>query len=352
MQILLQSNAENSFYFFQVASLCSHQLSSEIKSRPFKVNFSKDLLWWISFFCRPTTLAALIHVRVFQPGAPPHELCQQSTPSPPTTMRRTRQIDVHRALALAGLFSFLLSCARACLLPFLTLYFRQLGLPPAMVGVVIGSKHLINVVWSPASGLLFKLYNKRRVAISCALALSAALPLLLLLLPALNSDPSRHTAICNLSDASGAPPPDAGRGVLPATSVGPAATSGTTARSAFVSQSDVTASAKAFQPNASPTAAPASEARLPTRSKPSQENTSESKSATPPGRIRRSPTESAEPRGGQMDKEEEPDQFFLRSLKAMDAQHQLLFLVLITVSLWEVCSGNTTAHVVSHVLQC
>lgn len=296
--------------------------------------------------------AALIHVCVFQPGAPPYELCQQSTPSPPT-MRRTRQIDVHRALALAGLFSFLLSCARACLLPFLTLYFRQLGLPPAMVGVVIGSKHLINVVWSPASGLLFKLYNKRRVAISCALALSAALPLLLLLLPSLNSDPSRHTAVCNLSNASGAPPPDAGRGVLPATSAGPAATSGTTTRSAFVSQSDVTASAKAYQPDASPTAAAASKARLQTQSKPSQENTSDgfvTKSATPPGRIRRSPTKSAEPRGGQMDEEEEPDHFFLRSLKAMDAQHQLLFLVLITVSLWEVCSGNTTAHVVSHVL--
>lgn len=307
-----------------VASVCSHQLSSEIKSRPFKVNFSEDLLRWISFFRCPAALPALIHVCVFQPGAPPYEPCQQSAPPPPT-MRRTRQIDVHRALALAGLFNFLLSCARACLLPFLTLYFRQLGLPPAMVGVVIGTKHLINVVWSPASGLLFKLYNRRRVAIGCALALSAALPLLLLPLPSLSSDPSRHTAVCNLSDASGAPPPDAGHGVPPATAAGPAATSGTTSRSAFVLQSDVTAPAKAYRPDASPT-------------------------ATPPGRIRRSPTESAEPRGGETGEEEEPDDFFLRSLKAMDAQHQLLFLALITVSLWEVCSGNTRAHVVSHVL--
>lgn len=334
-----------------VASVCSHQLSSEIKSRPFKVNFSEDLLRWISFFRCPAALPALIHVCVFQPGAPPYEPCQQSAPPPPT-MRRTRQIDVHRALALAGLFNFLLSCARACLLPFLTLYFRQLGLPPAMVGVVIGTKHLINVVWSPASGLLFKLYNRRRVAIGCALALSAALPLLLLPLPSLSSDPSRHTAVCNLSDASGAPPPDAGHGVPPATAAGPAATSGTTSRSAFVSQSDVTAPAKAYRPDASPTAA-ASKARLPTRSEPSQENTSDgfvTKSATPPGRIRRSPTESAEPRGGETGEEEEPDDFFLRSLKAMDAQHQLLFLALITVSLWEVCGGNTRAHVVCHVL--
>lgn len=284
-----------------------------------------------SFFCCPTILTTLT---VFQPGAPPYELCQQSTPSP-STMRRTRQIDVRRALALAGLFNFLLSCSRACLLPFLTLYLRQLGLPPAMIGVVIGTKHLINVVWSPASSLLFKLYNKRRVAISCTLALSAALPLLLLLLPSLNSDPSRHTAICNLSNASGAPPPN---GVLPVTSAGPASTSRTTAGSAFVSRSDVTASVKAYQSDASPTAA-TSKAWLQTQSKPSQENTSDgfvAKSATSTRRIRRSPTES-EPGGGKMDKEEEPDYFFLRSLKAMDPQDQLLFLVLITVSLWEVC---------------
>lgn len=266
-------------------------------------------------------------------------------------MKRTRQIDVRRALALAGLFNFLLSCARACLLPFLTLYLRQLGLPPAMIGVVIGTKHLINVVWSPASSLLFKLYNKRRVAISCTLALSAALPLLLLLLPSLNLDPSRHAAVCNLSNASGAPLPDAGHGVLPVTSAGPAATSGTTAGSAFVSQSIVTASMKAYQSDASPTAA-TSKAWLQTQSKPSQENTSDgfvAKSATPPGRIRRSPTESEEPGGGKMDEEEESDYFFLRSLKAMDPQHQLLFLVLITVSLWEVCRGITTVHIVSCV---
>lgn len=255
---------------------------------------------------------------------------------------------MRRALALAGLFNFLLCCSRACLLPFLTLYFRQLGLPPAMIGVVIGTKHLINVVWSPASSLLCKLYNKRRVAISCTLALSAALPLLLLLLPSLNSDPSRHTAVCNLPNASGAPAPNVGHATLPVTTVGPAATSGTTVRSAFVSQPNVTA----YQSDASPTAA-TSKAWLQAQSKPSQENTSDgvvTKSVTPPGRIRRSPTESLEPRGGEMGEEEEPDYFFVRSLKAMDPQHQLLFLALITVSLWEVCTGNMTAHVVSHVM--
>lgn len=260
-------------------------------------------------------------------------------------MRRSKQIDVRRALALAGLFNFLISCSRACLLPFLTLFFRQLGLPPSMIGVLIGTKHLITVVWSPASSMLFKLYNKRRVAIGCALALSAALPLLLLLLPSLNSDPLRQTAVCHLSNTSKATTPHADQGILPVTTAAHAATAGTTVRSALVSQSDITASAKAYQSDASSTAVK-SRAWLLTQSTPTQENASDwfgKKSVVSPGRLRRSPTESAPHRGEVMEEEEEPGFYFLSSLKTMDPQHQLFFLALITVSLWEVCSGSVTS---------
>ncbi|XP_035848358.1 uncharacterized protein LOC118493235 [Sander lucioperca] len=76
-------------------------------------------------------------------------------------MKRNKQIDVKRALALAGTFNFLCCCARACLLPFLTLYFRQLGLTPTMTGIVMGTKHLILLVWSPAASQLSKHYDKR-----------------------------------------------------------------------------------------------------------------------------------------------------------------------------------------------
>lgn len=258
-------------------------------------------------------------------------------------MRRSKQIDVRRALALAGLFNFLISCSRACLLPFLTLFFRQLGLPPSMIGILIGTKHLITVVWSPASSMLFKLYNKRRVAIGCALALSAALPLLLLLLPSLNSDPLRQTAVCHLSNTSEATTPNADQGILAVTTAAHAATAGTTVRSALVSQSNITASAKAYQSDASSTAV-TSRAWLQTQSTPSQENASDwfgKKSVASPGRLRRSLTES-EPQREVMEEEEEPGFYFLSSLKTMDPQHQLFFLALITVSLWEVCSGNVT----------
>lgn len=279
----------------------------------------------------------MIHGFVFQPGAPPYELCQQNPRSPPT-MRRSKQIDVRRALALAGLFNFLLSCSRACLLPFLTLFLRQLGLPPTMIGVLIGTKHLITLAWSPASSLLFKLYNKRRVAIICALALSAALPLLLLLLPSLNSDPSRHTAVCHLSNNSEGTTPHADQAIWPVTTTGPGATSGTTVRSALVSKSNITTSAKAHQSDANPTAV-TSGAWLQTQSTTSRENASDwfsTKSVASPGRMRRSPTKSGHYRGEEIEEEKKPSLHFLSSLKAMDPQHQLFFLVLITVTLWEV----------------
>ncbi|XP_054891462.1 major facilitator superfamily domain-containing protein 6-like [Poeciliopsis prolifica] len=116
-------------------------------------------------------------------------------------MRRTRQIDVKRALILTATFSFLCCCSKACLLPFLTLYFRQLGLSPSMTGIIMAAKHAVTLVWSPAAGLLSKRYNKRRVVINCSLVLSAAAVLLLLLLPSVGT-PGTQSSTCNTSDLS------------------------------------------------------------------------------------------------------------------------------------------------------
>lgn len=249
-------------------------------------------------------------------------------------MRRTRQIDMRRALVLDGLFTFLLSCSRACLLPFLTLYLRQLGLPPTMIGIIIGTKHLITLVWSPASSLLFKLYNKRRVAISWSLALSAALPLLLLLLPSLNPDTSRYNAICHSSNTSKATTPHTDQMML-ATTASPTAKSGTIVSSALVSPSGITASVEAYHSDASPTAV-TSRTWPQTKSSSLQKNTSDwikTKFLASPGRMRSLP----KPAQHSEEMKDGKEHHFLSSLKAMDPQHQLFFLVLITVSLWEVC---------------
>lgn len=300
------------------------------------------------FFFWPSKTIVMILGFVFQPGAPSHELHQQTFCPLTTTMRRTRQINMRRALALAGLFNFLLSCSRACLLPFLTLYLRQLGLPPTMIGIIIGTKHLITLVWSPASSLLFKLYNKRRVAICCTLALSAVLPLLLLLPPSLNSDASRHTAVCHLSNTSDAATPHADQGIVRATTAGPTATSVTIVSSALVSQSDFTALVKANQSDANRTTV-TSGAWLKTQSSPLPKITSDwfgTKSLASPGRRKRTLSEPAQ-QTEEMKEGEEHRLYFLSSLKAMDPLHQLFFLALITVSLWEVCCGNVTSFLFS-----
>uniref|UniRef100_A0A8C6TF33 Major facilitator superfamily domain containing 6-like n=1 Tax=Neogobius melanostomus TaxID=47308 RepID=A0A8C6TF33_9GOBI len=98
-------------------------------------------------------------------------------------MRRNRQINVARALALAGAFNFLISAAKACLLPFLTLYLRHLGLSPTETGLVMGTKHFIALVWSPITGLLSKHYDKRRVLINSCLVASAVVSLVIPFIP-------------------------------------------------------------------------------------------------------------------------------------------------------------------------
>ncbi|XP_044038347.1 major facilitator superfamily domain-containing protein 6-like [Siniperca chuatsi] len=273
-------------------------------------------------------------------------------------MKRYKQIDVKRALALAGTFNFLCSCARACLLPFLTLYFRQLGLTPAMTGIVMGTKHLITLVWSPVASLLSKHYNKRRVVINGSLVCSAAVALVLLIIPP--ADVRTQAATCNMSNVSSSPTQSLGG----MSSVGPT-TSSTRTRAkintTLVSLSGVTFPAKT-PPDANSAPVVTSKASLDEKSHPqlSQENVSvvvnnslaepktngsitrqTTSSVAAPVRKKRSnfKSGSGEPLGEKTEEEKESHFGFLDSLKVMDTQHQLFFLILITVSVWESVSA-------------
>ncbi|XP_070837755.1 major facilitator superfamily domain-containing protein 6-like [Chaetodon trifascialis] len=242
-------------------------------------------------------------------------------------MKRNKQINVKRALALAGTFNLLYCCARACLLPFLTLYFRQLGLTPAMTGIVMGTKHLITLVWSPVASLLSKHYNKRRAVINCSLVGSAAVALVLLLIPP--TDVHTQTSTCNMSDLSSAPTQSLdGNWVV----------SGVTA---LAPQSGASFPAQT-PPDTQP---PASVVTSRThhdddKSHPQHQNAD---SAAAPVRNKRSnfKSGSGEQRREKATEEEKMEGYFdfLGSLKVMDTQHQLFFLILITVSVWESASA-------------
>ncbi|XP_040047988.2 major facilitator superfamily domain-containing protein 6-like [Gasterosteus aculeatus] len=264
-------------------------------------------------------------------------------------MKKSKQIDVRRALALAGAFHFLWSCARACLLPFLTLYFRQLGLSAPMTGVVMGTKHLVSLTWSPVASLLSKHYNKRRAAIHGSLVCSAAAALALLLLPP--ADVGARAGNCSLSAGRTQSP----EGDLLAAAA-PSATSAlpksqTTINSAATSQSGVnstavplfaTETALRHRDQSPPPLPPLNSSAVVNDSAgqsevcgsftPRPEN-----SSAPSVRSKRSKEQL---RVNQTDAEEEGRSYeFLGRLKRMDPQHQLFLLILLIVSAWECASA-------------
>ncbi|XP_008283819.1 major facilitator superfamily domain-containing protein 6-like [Stegastes partitus] len=254
-------------------------------------------------------------------------------------MKRTKQIDIKHALALASAFHFLSSFARACLLPFLTLFFRQLGLTPAMTGIVMGTKHSVSLVWSPAAALLSKHYNKRRAVINASLVASAAVALLLLLLPP--ADVNTRVSSCVPSDLSVSPNKSVDANLLVNTTAAPGPLSNKTHPEAPVTPSAVTSNASAAPDMKSPVTARNHSLHQHDPAEPSKTgNTSvevNSSLSTGPevnsSSVRNTRSEVAATQGQGENQESGSD--FLGSLKAMDAQHQLFFMVLLIVVLWE-----------------
>ncbi|CAN9505796.1 unnamed protein product [Ophioblennius macclurei] len=240
-------------------------------------------------------------------------------------MRRNKQIDIRHALALAGIFSFVSSCAKACLLPFITLYLRHLGLSPAMTGMVMGTQHFIVLVWSPAASLLSKLYNKRRVVISGSLVASAVVALLLLVLPPVDVNAQRST--CNVSGIKVAPTQNLGGVTL--VSPRPETTPATMKPEEVHSQSNVTSS--------NVKSAPVTSSMSSTHAAAHQNESVEVVAHT--SSLVRSKRSKVKSKHSVKEAKEETSFDFLGSLKVMDIQHQLFFLVLIIMSVWTFASA-------------
>ncbi|KAM4706814.1 major facilitator superfamily domain-containing protein 6-like protein B [Discoglossus pictus] len=83
-----------------------------------------------------------------------------------------KQWDISKAMVIASLFHFFRNAGNFCVMPFLTMYFRQLGLSATLVGIVMGVKHIIYVLWAPMSSNLAKSDCKRRILITASLLLS------------------------------------------------------------------------------------------------------------------------------------------------------------------------------------
>ncbi|CAL8264810.1 unnamed protein product [Gadus morhua 'NCC'] len=115
-------------------------------------------------------------------------------------MKPPQQVDIRAALLLSASFHFLCSVGQGCLLPFLTLYLRRLGLGAAATGGVMATRHLTTLLWSPLAGALTRRYDKRRLAAVLSLVGSAAMALLIPFIPPL--DGRALGGRCNATAAS------------------------------------------------------------------------------------------------------------------------------------------------------
>ncbi|KAK1877714.1 Major facilitator superfamily domain containing protein 6-like [Dissostichus eleginoides] len=287
-------------------------------------------------------------------------------------MKRNKQINIQRTLALAGAFHFLSSCARASLLPFLTLFLRQQGLSPSMTGIIMGTKHLIALLWSPASSLLSKHYNQRRAVIVGSLVCSASVALLLLFFPPVEVNINCHFT----SDLSGGSTqsPTGGGGIkssvaphtLPRTMDSPAKTLADAQPAPCSDQpkqhfwinlcfqktmrtKSASVPAKRLA-DAKPAPVLTNDTALYDLDIPPLSEDIPNKSPTGGGgaikssvafsSLSKTRKKRSEIKMEEEEKENNQRQFeFLGSLKVMDAHHQLFFLILITVSLWELMAS-------------
>lgn len=245
-------------------------------------------------------------------------------------MRRNKQWDVRGAVGFAAFFHFLYSCATSCLLPFLTIYFRHLGLTAVMTGTIMAVKHIVALVWRPLSCILARRHNKRRIVITGSLICSAVVVLGLLLFPPTGK--STENRSCNVSQINAVP-----------------------------EQSSTTQKPKTTE-NFSPPVVYSTEYKL----RPTEEHSNtdhvpvmpvnnQSTTVTTTS-IQSDGQESLDTKKVQMpspgkrsrslmtheQKQEETHKIqyeFLGSLKAMDTQHQMFFLVMIIIILWEILAA-------------
>lgn len=103
------------------------------------------------------------------------------------------QWDVPRAVRVARLFHLVCGVRDACVTPFLTLYLRQLGVTAPLVGILMGTKHLIAACWTPFCAFLAKRYQKRRMFLTGSLLGSTGASLLMVFIPQVD----RNLGNCN-----------------------------------------------------------------------------------------------------------------------------------------------------------
>lgn len=76
-----------------------------------------------------------------------------------------KTVNLSKASTVCNVFYIFLSAAKASLLPFLTLFFRLIGLSALETGIIISAKTLTGFVWAPLWSRCAVAFNKRRLVL-------------------------------------------------------------------------------------------------------------------------------------------------------------------------------------------
>lgn len=98
-------------------------------------------------------------------------------------MIQPEPINLTRSILLCNLFHFFLAAAKASLLPFLTLYFRLLGLSALQTGIIMSGKTFVAFVWSPLWSRCATSCNKRRCILMFSILMMAGVYMTVTLVP-------------------------------------------------------------------------------------------------------------------------------------------------------------------------
>ena len=100
------------------------------------------------------------------------------------------RVNVERAMFMAHTFNFLLSAGKACLLPFLTIYFRLLGLTATQVGLIFAAQAFMKFWCAPLWSSCAKQCRKKKFVLMFSTFVLLSSVLLLSLAPPVDPDNS------------------------------------------------------------------------------------------------------------------------------------------------------------------
>lgn len=103
-------------------------------------------------------------------------------------MGRDTDLNIDKVLCLSHTFHLFLGAARSALFPFLTIYFRLLGLTATQTGLLLGAKAFMTLVCAPAWTACAKRFNKKKVVLMFSLFMLMSANLFLCLIPPVSED--------------------------------------------------------------------------------------------------------------------------------------------------------------------